>query len=40
MSDLKQAFENATKQKVFEISAATSYNLSSVTKYILELMRR
>ncbi len=40
MIDLKQAFENTTKQKVFEISAATSYNLSSVTKYILELMRR
>jgi GTP-binding protein len=37
---LKQELENRTKQKVFEISAATSYNLSNVTKYILELMKK
>jgi len=39
MDSLKQAFKNITKQKIFEISAATSYNLNNVTKYILELMR-
>jgi len=37
---LQQELENRTKQKVFEISAATSYNLSNVTKYILELMKK